>query len=65
MTTVIFGGNADLCHRAELEARYEYLVEKAKAMEPTRENVQAWLDAHKQEFNTLAICVKLCEHRTL
>lgn len=48
-----FDGSLELYRRDELEARYDYLIETAKAMEFTKDNLQAWLDAHKQEFVTL------------
>ena len=40
-----FDGSRNTYCRYELEARYDYLIEMTKS--------QAWLDEHRQEFNTL------------
>ena len=50
-----FDGSLELYRRDELEARYDYLIETAKAIEFTKDNVQVWLDAHKQEFVNLQL----------
>ena len=51
--TDTFDGSLNLYCLPELEARYDYLIELTKLIEPTQSNVQAWSDAHRKEFNTL------------
>ena len=48
--TDAFDGSLNLYCRHELEARYDYLIELSKSIEPTQ---SAWLDEHRKEFNTL------------
>lgn len=50
--TDTFDASLELYYRDELAERYEYLVETTKALN-TSQAIQAWLDAHKHEFNTL------------
>ena len=48
----VFDWSFCLYYRQDLAERYDYLIESAKALTESQE-IQAWLDAHKQEFNIL------------
>ena len=48
--TATFDCSRVLYYRCDLEARYDYLIETAKAQGL---NIQHWLDTHKQELSAL------------